>query len=215
MWTVGGGLIGWLFDYPWVGVALALVVWVGALNLVAKRAQAQRASIPTGGRTIRVAKAEAFEELREEVGRIRTELQQSEQERKRLEAEKTASEKAISEPNRSYDQLRDEELRRVCLNTSEDLHQFLDDYALDDASRAEAIDADLGLEVAGSDIETMRQFRKLQKRRVKTLLIELQRRGWWNPEHLDIEERESFHNPTHPEDVQAIAKYLEQVGYSA
>jgi hypothetical protein len=34
VWSLGGGIVGWLFDYPWAGVGIGLALWVAILFAV-------------------------------------------------------------------------------------------------------------------------------------------------------------------------------------
>lgn len=111
------------------------------------------------------------------------------------------------------DQLDHDELKQRCLVLAEDLHQFLEDYAIDEADRAEAMGADFELDVMRADTETMREFRKRLKPRVMGMLTELKRCGWWEQEDFDLPEWEAAESLAHPQDLQLIADRLERLGY--
>ncbi len=108
--------------------------------------------------------------------------------------------------------LGEEELKRYCLELADELYEFVEDYAWDDAARAEARDAGLQIEMARADIEAMHQYRRRFKRQVTNLITELKRRGWWKPEALNSEEWERLEKPDLPSDVQDIAECLETMG---
>ncbi len=112
------------------------------------------------------------------------------------------------------DQLSDEDLKERCRELAEDLHQFLEDYALDEASRAEWSGADFQIEIARADTETMSEFRKRLKPRVMRMLAELKRRGWWKQEDFDFPDWEAVERLAYPQDLQPIADRLERLGYN-
>lgn len=112
------------------------------------------------------------------------------------------------------DKLSKEELKTRCLEVAEELHQFLEDHALDEADRAEMTDADVELEIMRADAETMGRFRKGPKKEVMGLLAEMKQRGWWKQEDFDLPDWEAVENCEHPHDLRLIANRLEQIGYN-
>lgn len=214
--TVGTWAIGWIFEVPWfVGLLLGLVAWVVILNgFVARSRRALRPATGPGGGVIRIPTAESFDQLKEEVRQMQADLKQSEEQRERLAAERDAlAEGRNHAPVRRVDQLDHDELKNVALVVAEDLHQFLEDYAIDEADRAEAMGADFELDVMRADTETMREFRKRLKPRDMGLLAELKRRGWWKQKDFDLPEWEAVESLAHPHDLQLIADRLERLGY--
>lgn len=215
--TSGGWVVGWTLNLPWfVGLLIGLVAWVLVLNgFVARgRRSLQRAAPSDRGRTIRIPTAESFDQLKNEVRQMKIDLQQSEQQRAELAAERDAlaqSANRTSVPR--HDRMSDEDLRLRCLELAESLHDFLEDNALNEADRAEMIGTDFQVDVARADIRTMNQFRKDLKPAVMGTLVELKRRGWWDPQNLADEVRESLERPAEPSDLTLIANLFEELGY--
>lgn len=125
----------------------------------------------------------------------------------------TLEEKLARGADLSNDQVGDEELKKLCRQLAEDLHQFLEDYAIGEADRAEAMSLDFALDVLRADTDTMREFRKRLKPRVMGTLAELKRRGWWREQDFDLSEWEAVERLMCPPDLQLIADRLERLGY--
>lgn len=103
--------------------------------------------------------------------------------------------------------------KQCCLELADELHGFLEEHALDEAARAEMVDADLEIEIARADTDTMREFRKGPKKKVMSLLANLKERGWWKQEDFDPPDWEAVESLAHPHDIQLVADRLERLGY--
>lgn len=114
----------------------------------------------------------------------------------------------------------DEELRQQSLDLSKELFQFLDERGQEDPQRTaplvDATDEEINVrsqEMIRHDQETMRLYKRQFGGKVMASFEKLKRRGWWNPENLEAEERERFEAPVHSSDIERIAQRLNAIGH--
>lgn len=231
---VSGGIAGWIFSNPWIGVVIGLVFWVVLLNTfvaLGRRAQPSTPSEPaasvedTPQRTVDW-RSQWFgiptsEDARERLTQLMEKNERSaspdplikvlaENERLKTERKEARAEierlKTENERLRAKIQQLDEDLKQRCRKLVAELSEFVDERAQGHPQK-KTLWPNLK-EATRYNTETMEQYNRRFGREVAILLDVLERRGHWS----DPKERKKFENPRMAQNIRNLQALVQRLG---